>query len=46
MNAQKTKDIAKLDSALVKIKVLKRDVHEYQCEVTSLTKNVETSNNH
>lgn len=40
MKAHKIEDATKLDSALAKIEALKREVHESQCEVFSLTKKV------
>lgn len=40
LRTQWVKDVAKLDSALEEIDVLKREVHESQCEVASLTKKV------
>lgn len=46
MRAQWAEDAAKLDSVLAEIEALKREVHESHCEVTSLTKKLETSNNH
>lgn len=39
-------DAAKLMSASAEIKALKMEVHQSQCEVTSFTKKVETSNDH
>lgn len=35
-----------MDSVIAKIELLKMEVHESQCEVASLTKKMETSNNH
>lgn len=44
--AQKLEEMAKLESALVQIEALKKEVHESQYEVASLTKKVEVSNEH
>ncbi|XP_022854660.1 uncharacterized protein LOC111375973 [Olea europaea var. sylvestris] len=44
--AEKLEESAKLESALAQIEALKREVHESQCEVASLTKKVEVSNDH
>ncbi|XP_022894769.1 axoneme-associated protein mst101(2)-like [Olea europaea var. sylvestris] len=44
--AQRVEEAAKLESALVQIEALKREVYESQCEVASLTKKVEVSNEH
>ncbi|XP_022891714.1 axoneme-associated protein mst101(2)-like [Olea europaea var. sylvestris] len=41
VRAQKLEESAKLESALAQIEVLKREVHESQCVVASLTKKVE-----
>lgn len=38
VKAEKIEDIAKLDSTLVEIEALKREVHKSQCEVANLTK--------
>lgn len=46
MKAENIEDVAKFVSTLAKINALKKEVHKSQCEVTSLTKKVETSNNH
>ncbi|XP_022853416.1 uncharacterized protein LOC111374888 [Olea europaea var. sylvestris] len=44
--AQTVEEAAKLESALGQIEALKREVYESQCEVASLTKKVEVSNEH
>ncbi|XP_022871083.1 uncharacterized protein LOC111390297 [Olea europaea var. sylvestris] len=44
--AQKLEEMTKLESALAQIEALKKEVHESQREVTSLTKKVEVSNEH
>ncbi|XP_022890577.1 uncharacterized protein LOC111405776 [Olea europaea var. sylvestris] len=43
---QKLEEMAKLESALAQIEALKKEVHESQCEMASLTKKVEVSNEH
>lgn len=40
LRTQQVKDMAKLDFASAEIEVLKREVHESQCQVASLTKKV------
>lgn len=44
LKVENIEDTTKLDSSLAEIEALKREVHESQCEVASLTKKVETSN--
>ncbi|XP_022841900.1 uncharacterized protein LOC111365575 [Olea europaea var. sylvestris] len=44
--AQRVEEAAKLESALAQIEALKREVYESQCEVASLRKKVEVSNEH
>ncbi|XP_022866780.1 muscle M-line assembly protein unc-89-like, partial [Olea europaea var. sylvestris] len=44
--AQKVEELAKLESVLAQIEVLKKEVYESRCEVASLTKKVEVSNEH
>lgn len=46
MRAKQAKDATKLDSTLAIIEALNREVHKFHCEVASLTKKMETSNNH
>lgn len=46
LRAQRVKEVAKLGYALTEIKALKREVHEFQCEVASLTKKFKTLNDH
>ncbi|XP_022862709.1 uncharacterized protein LOC111382907 [Olea europaea var. sylvestris] len=46
IKAQRAEEAAKLESALTQIEALKREVYESQCEVASLTKKVEVSNEH
>lgn len=46
LRVENIKDTTKLDSSLAEIEALKREVHESQCKVASLTKKVETSNTH
>ncbi|XP_022872417.1 uncharacterized protein LOC111391430 [Olea europaea var. sylvestris] len=46
VRAQKLEELTKLESALAQIEALKKEVYESQCEVTSLTKKVEVSNEH
>lgn len=46
MKSQGVEEVAKLDSTLAEIKTLKRELHESQCKVVSLTKKVETLSNH
>ncbi|XP_022868626.1 uncharacterized protein LOC111388175 [Olea europaea var. sylvestris] len=44
--AQRVEEAAKLESALAQIEALKKEVYESQCEMASLTKKVEVSNEH
>ncbi|XP_022843376.1 uncharacterized protein LOC111366926 [Olea europaea var. sylvestris] len=44
--APKLEEMVKLESALAQIEALKKEVHESQYEVASLTKKVEVSNEH
>lgn len=46
LKAKQSEDAAKLESTLSQIKALKKVAYESQYEVVTLTKKVETSNNH
>lgn len=46
VKAKQSEDAAKLESTLSQIKALKKVAYESQYEVVTLTKKVETSNNH
>lgn len=45
LKAQRAEKAVRLESALVEFKPLKREIYEFQCEVASLKKKVETSKN-